>query len=275
MTVVQELFKTTADSEKNEAVEKLINNSFPSAGFFLMVILSVCMASFGLLLDSGAVIVGSMLIAPVLYPIVAISMGFIVFNDMLSWKSLNTLWKSVLFALIASFAIGLLFGDKQTILSSQEILSRTSLSISHILVAIVAGFASAFALVKKKMSDTLPGIAISVALVPPLAVTGVALSIFNFSMARGAFSLFVVNVIGVIIASALVFSLMNFYTVRRRATEVIVQEEQEAHVRKQALKEAQEAEEQEAQQIEKETTGQAVPPEMPQQSPDQDTNTPQ
>jgi uncharacterized hydrophobic protein (TIGR00271 family) len=254
MSIMQELFKTTSDDAKQSAITKLINNSFPSADFYLMVILSVCMASFGLIIDSPAIIIGSMLIAPVLHPILAISMGIIVFNDVLTSKSLRTLLKSVLFALIAAFVVGLLFADKEVVQSSSEILSRTSLNITHILVAIVAGFASAFALVKKKLSETLPGIAISVALVPPLAVTGVALSTFNFSMARGAFSLFFVNVLGVILASAMVFSLMNFYTARKKATEVIVQEEQEAQVRKNALQQADKLEKEELETIREQTT---------------------
>lgn len=245
MSFTQELFKTTSNEHKQSAVKKLIENSFPSADFYLMVVLSVAMASFGLIMDSAAIIIGSMLIAPVLYPILSSAMGFIIFSDTLTFKSVKTLIKSMVIAVATAFIIGIIFGDPDMIRSAVEIQSRTSIGINHILVAIVAGLASAFALVKPKMSETLPGIAISVALVPPLAVTGIGLAVFDFGMAKGSFALFAVNVIGVLIASALVFSLMNFYTVRKGATQAIVEEEQEAEVRKHALEAAEKLEEKE------------------------------
>lgn len=238
MSVSQELFKTTPDDVKENAVSKLIANSFPSVDFYLMVILSVAMASFGLIIDSVAVIIGSMLIAPVLYPILSIAMGFIVFNDSLTFKSIRTVLRSMVVSLATAFIVGLLFANKAEVQQTAEILSRVNLDIIHILVAIVAGLASAFALVKPKLSETIPGIAISVSLVPPLAVAGIGLSVFDFSIFKGALGLFIINVIGVIIASSLVFSLMNFYSVRRGAKKALTQEEQEARVRKDAIEKA-------------------------------------
>lgn len=244
MSVSKELFKTTPDDKKENAVTKLIAHSFPTIDFYLMVILSVAMASFGLIINSAAVIIGSMLIAPVLYPVLSVAMGFIIFNDSLTFKSIKTLVRSVVYALGTSFVVGLLFANREEVRQTAEIISRTNLDMIHILVAIVAGLASAFALVKPKLSETIPGIAISVSLVPPLAAAGVGLSVFDFAIFKGAFALFVVNVLGVIIASSLVFSLMNFYSVRRGAGKALTQEEQEARVRKDALQRAEEIEEQ-------------------------------
>lgn len=242
MSVSQELFKTTPDDIKQTAVEKLISNSFPNIDFYLMVILSVAMASFGLIINSASVIIGSMLIAPVLYPILSMAMGFIVFNDSLTFKSIKTLIKSVIYALGTSFVVGLLFANREEVRQTFEIISRTNLDVVHVLVAIVAGFSSAFALVKPKLSETIPGIAISVSLVPPLAAAGIGLSVFDFAIFKGAFSLFFVNVLGVVIASSLVFSLMNFYSVRNNARNALNVKEQEARVRKDALQKAEEQE---------------------------------
>lgn len=238
MSVSQELFKTTPDDVKENAVSKLIANSFPTVEFYLMVVLSVAMASFGLIINSVAVIIGSMLIAPVLYPILSIAMGFIIFNDSLTFKSIRTVVRSMVVALGTAFIVGLLFANKTDVQQTAEIISRIHLNVVDILVAIVAGFASAFALVKPKLSETIPGIAISVSLVPPLAVAGIGLSVFDFAIFKGALALFVVNVVGVVIASSLVFSLMNFYSVRRGARKALTQEEQEARVRKDALEKA-------------------------------------
>jgi uncharacterized membrane protein len=154
--------------------------------------------------------------------------------------------------LVTAFIVGLLFANKVEVQQTAEIISRIDLDIVHILVAIVAGLASAFALVKPKLSETIPGIAISVSLVPPLAVAGIGLSVFDFTIFKGALGLFVINVIGVIIASSLVFSLMNFYSVRKGAKKALTEEEQEARVRKDAIEKAKLQEELEEHEIKKE-----------------------
>lgn len=240
MSISQELFKTTPNDVKEKAVAKLIDHSFPSIDFYLMVLLSVAMASFGLIINSTAVIIGSMLIAPVLHPILSFAMGFVVFNDSLTYQSLGTLFKSVLLSLATAFVVGALFATKAGVQDTFEIMSRVTIEASHVFVAVIAGFASAFALVKSKLTETIPGIAISVSLVPPLAVAGIGLSVFDMAVFRGALSLFVINVIGVIVASSLVFSLMNFYSVRQGAAKALITEEQEAAVRKKAMEQAKE-----------------------------------
>ena len=69
------LFNNLTENDKSVAVEHLIKSSTPSQDFFLMIILSVLTATFGLLLNNVAVIIGSMLIAPMLYPFLSLSLG--------------------------------------------------------------------------------------------------------------------------------------------------------------------------------------------------------
>ena len=225
MSIIQDLFHKVPEGDKKEAVEKLIEYSYPNADFYLMVVLSVAMATLGLLLDNSSVVIGSMLIAPVLYPVLSTSMGIVMNNGVVLNKSGLTLVKAVVVALITSFITTILFGDLSDVMSSQEIISRTGPSLLHAGVATVAGFAASFALIKPKLSEILPGIAISVALVPPLAVTGIGIAIFNPTLIKGSFLLFLVNAVGIIFMSMLVFSLMNLYTKRGTAERAVHEED--------------------------------------------------
>ena len=104
---------------------------------------------------------------------------------------------------------------------NHEIISRTELSFAYAAVAIIAGFAASFAHTKPQLSDTLPGIAVSVAIIPPLAVIGIGIAKVNWSIISGAFLMFLINILGIIFASMVTFSLMHLYVKRKVAAEAI------------------------------------------------------
>ena len=104
-------------------------------------------------------------------------------------------------------------------------LSRVEPSLTYFFVAIIAGFAVSYSLVRPDLSATLPGIVVAVALISPLAVVGYGIAKFDWSIASGAFTLFLINVIGIIFASSLSFSLMNLYVKRKVAEKTIKKEE--------------------------------------------------
>jgi len=218
-------FESLKDSDKTIAVEKLVQNSSPSQQFYLMVLLAILMATFGLLQGNVAVVIGSMLIAPVLYPILGLSMGLVMSDGKLIARSFKTLGNSIVFGLVASIFVTLFFssGDPFTL----EIINFAKPTLASVAVAVIAGFAASFALVKSDMSETLPGVAISVALVPPLSVVGIGIANANWPLISSAAVLFVVNVVGIIFASMLVFSMMNFYVKRAVADKEIEREEKE------------------------------------------------
>jgi len=95
----------------------------------------------------------------------------------------------------------------------------------YAIVAAIAGFAAAFAMTKPHLNETLPGVAISVALVPPLASAGVALSVFEWGVFSNALMLFVVNVIGILFSAMIVFALLRFSVKKTVAVEIIKEEE--------------------------------------------------
>lgn len=218
------LFSNLTTKDKIVAVDRLIKFSTPSHDFFFMTVLSVLTATLGLLLDNAAVIIGSMLIAPILYPVLSLSLGIIISDFKVISRSFWTITKSVSLGITATFFATLLLST-QFVKIGPEITSRAHPSLIYVIIAIIAGFAASFALVKPQLNETLPGVAISVALIPPLAVTGIGVAHLNWDLISGSFLLFLVNTIGVVFASMITFSLMNFYTQRQEATLSLKKEE--------------------------------------------------
>lgn len=148
------LFNNLTGKDKSIAVERLVSASTPSQDFFLMVVLSILTATFGLLLDNVAVIIGSMLIAPILYPVLSLSLGIIMSDSKLVSRSFYTLLKGAVFGVAASAVATLLFASQLPEITP-EIMSRTQASLPYIMIAIAAGLAGSFALVKPQLNETL------------------------------------------------------------------------------------------------------------------------
>ena len=137
------LFNNLTEEDKSLAVDKIMKGSMPNHDFFMMVILSVIMATLGLLLNNSAIIIGSMLIAPVLYSILGLSLGLCISDPKLVTRSFYSILRAMLFAIIASVVVTLLFHNVVGREMNSEILSRTAPSLLYMCVAIVAGLAAA------------------------------------------------------------------------------------------------------------------------------------
>lgn len=218
-------FQNVSDEDKTKAVKKLIEVSTPDYDFFFLVVLSILMASFGLWINSAAIVIGSMLIAPILYPILSLSLGIVMSDTQLISRSFLTILKSAAFGIIAATIATLLFATQIEEFTT-EILLRTEPSLLYLAVAVVAGIAVSFTFVRPDLSETLAGIAVSVALIPPLAVIGIGIAKFDLAIVSGSAVLFLVNIIGIIFASMVSFSLLNLYSKRYIADTAIKKEDQ-------------------------------------------------
>ncbi len=217
-------FRIATQKEKSIAVARLVKASTGDLDFYLFALLGTAMACLGLVLDSPEIVIGSMLIAPILYPILSLALGAVLLDSMLVLRSLRTLVLSVGAAFTTAFAVAVLLHPPSLEFSSQ-IFARTELSFLYFIVACISGFAASYALVNANVNETLPGVAISVSLVPPLAVVGITAAALAWDLALVALSLFLVNVAGVIFASMVAFTLMDLHSVRRIADSAIGQEE--------------------------------------------------
>ena len=218
------IFDNLSDRDKSQSVEKLISESSPRQGFFLMIGLSVLMATFGLLLDSPAIIIGSMLIAPLLYPLLSFSLGAVLFDFTLMGRSVYTIVKSTIMGVILAVFVASIFSIRGQIVTP-EILGQTQFLLSYVFVAFIAGLAGSFVFVKPQHNEHLPGVAISVALIPPIALIGIGIAWLDWRIVSTSLILYVVNVLGVVAASILVFSRMNLAEHRKVAIKAVKKED--------------------------------------------------
>lgn len=220
------LFNNLTSKEKEESIKQLIDSSSPRQDFFFMVGLSILMATFGLLLNNMAVIIGSMLIAPMLYPLLSLALGIVISDLKLIWRSLVTIGKSTAIGVVLAALVTLLFADQDFVLNT-EIIERTNVSLGYTAVAVIAGLAASYAFIKPQLNERLVGVAISVALIPPLAVMGIGLARFDGVIVRESLLLFLINVIGITLASMIVFSMMNLYVKKEVVKEAVNEDEKE------------------------------------------------
>lgn len=178
--------------------------------YVTMLVLSVAIASLAVLQDSTAVIIGAMLIAPLMTPIMGCAAGLVA-----GWRrrvvaSLGVVAASVAAAIGLAWVLASWIPALIPLDANSQVLSRASPTLLDMAVALAAGAAGAYATVDERVSQSLTGVAVAVALVPPLGVVGVALEAGRFHAAGGAFLLFATNLVSIILASMLVFVLVGF-----------------------------------------------------------------
>lgn len=218
------LFSNISEADKGAAIETIIQHATPRQDFFFMLTLSIAMATFGILLGSTVILVGSMLIAPLLFPLISLALGLTTGDSALIYRSVYTIGKSIVIALATAVILGYLFLNYPDTAYPFGISNVTS-SLMYTFVAIIAGFAAAFAMTKPHLNDSLPGVAISVALVPPLAAAGVALSSAELDIFSNALLLFFLNAVGIVASGMVVFALQRFTKQKSVVKETVKSEE--------------------------------------------------
>jgi uncharacterized hydrophobic protein (TIGR00271 family) len=218
------IFDSLEEKDKSKAVEQLISASSPRHDFFVMIGLSILMATFGLLLDNPAIVIGSMLIAPLLYPALSMAMGIEMYDPKLIWRSLFTILKSTLLGIVLAALVALAF-VKSNYQLSPDALAWTESYTSYILIAIIAGFAASYAFVKPLLNERLPGVAISVALIPPVALIGIGLAMLDWEVVQQALFIYLINVASIVGVSTFVFARMKLSVHKQVAVKAVKKEE--------------------------------------------------
>jgi uncharacterized hydrophobic protein (TIGR00271 family) len=206
-SLFDKLLPTLTREDRIGAYRQVRRAGRPNRDFYSMIALSAGIASIGLLLNSAAVIIGAMLVAPLMSAITGMGMAIIQGDLRFLLLTFRGVLRGSAIAIFTGFIFGLVNFHKNI---TQEILSRTEPSNLDLLVALISGVAAAYALSRKNVSNSLPGVAIAVALVPPLATVGVCLSIGSWELAYGAFKLFMSNMVAIVFASAVVFASFGF-----------------------------------------------------------------
>ena len=188
------------------------------------MISAAVIATLGLLVNSAAVIIGAMIVAPLMNPILSMAFAIVTGN----WKLYKRSWVTVALGAFTAILIASLISAVVPIhIVHAEILARTSPNLIDLVIAIAAGAAGSFSLTRKSIANSIAGVAIAVALVPPLCVVGIGLGIgsditaefgrvlvSNLRISTGAFLLFLANFAGITFTACLVFLSQSYGSLR-------------------------------------------------------------
>ena len=184
----------------------------PSTIYLVLMVLSTMLATVGLSMNSSSVIIGAMLLAPLMAPIIALAMGILRMDRNMFRQSLWKIFVGVFLAL-ATAAVMTLLSPYQPL--TNEMQGRLNPTALDLIVAIVAGIAGAYTKSYKEILQSLAGVAIAVALVPPLATAGIGIGRLDLYFFSHAFLLFLTNFIGIVLAATLTFRILGFSGVVR------------------------------------------------------------
>jgi uncharacterized hydrophobic protein (TIGR00271 family) len=196
-----------------EVQVQLREASHPDFDFFFLVILSSVIATLGLLTNSAAVIIGAMLVAPLMSPIIGLGLASLTGDGTLLRNAAVGLVRGALFSILIAVILAWINRHLPFITLQDlpgEVLSRTRPTPIDLLIALAGGLAAAFALVQPQLSAALPGVAIATALMPPLCTIGVGIAMGRWDVAGGASLLFITNAVTIAFASMLIFFLLGF-----------------------------------------------------------------
>jgi uncharacterized hydrophobic protein (TIGR00271 family) len=206
---------TLTPSEQTAVIRQAVELSQPGINFTVLMVISSIIASLGLLQNSAAVIIGAMLVAPLMSPLMSFSVGLIQGNLRLLRTAALTTLTGVLIGLAMAVMIGVVM---PTDVATNEMLARGRPSLLDMGVALASGLAGAYAMARKDIPSALAGVAIAAALVPPLCTIGLAAAFGEFSLASGAGLLFVTNIVSISLAGAIVFAWLGLRPRRENHT---------------------------------------------------------
>jgi uncharacterized hydrophobic protein (TIGR00271 family) len=176
-------------------------NSRCDGAYITMNVLATLIACYGLLENSPAVVIGAMLIALLLAPISGLALGLVDGNDALTRKAFLSLVAGASVVYMTAFAFGFLHAGFPL---TAEIYARTAPNLMDLMIALFGGAAGAYAITSARLDSALVGVAISTALVPPLASSAICLARGEFRLSAGAFLLTFANIVGIQTASSVV-----------------------------------------------------------------------
>lgn len=180
--------------------------------FWMLLALAAVIASAGIVSDSTATVIGAMIVAPLMTPILGTVLSIVTGDGPNLLRSLALVVAGAVVVVAIGYVVGLLVPYDVVAATSSQVAGRIHPRLVDLVAALATGAVGSFALVRSDVSDTLPGVAIAISLVPPLAVVGVTLEAGADAQSRGALLLFLTNV-GAILLSGLV--VMAVYRVRR------------------------------------------------------------
>lgn len=203
-----DLFNITSDKNEEGTIQTIKDNISMKGHTAWVLIFSITIASVGLNANSTAVVIGAMLISPLMGPILGLGLSIGINDLYMLRRSLNNLAVMVALSLVTSFLFFSvpLFQDE-----TAELLARTRPDIRDVLIALSGGLALIVAITRPTpQTNTVAGVAIATALMPPLCTAGYGLAMGNWSYFFGAMFLFCINCIFIALATYTIVKFLRF-----------------------------------------------------------------
>lgn len=201
--IAEEEKQKSITRSREELYQQIAAGAKLDSNFIYLVIMSTIVAAIGLLEDNVAVVIGAMVIAPLLGPNMALAFASTLGEGKLLWTALKSNITGTSIALVLSFCIGLVWPLN---FDSHELMARTDVGMDGVVLALVSGAAAVLSLTSG-LSNSLVGVMVAVAILPPTATVGLMLGAGNIQYAVGAALLLAVNIVCVNLASNMVFLL--------------------------------------------------------------------
>jgi uncharacterized hydrophobic protein (TIGR00271 family) len=184
------------------------------SAFWVLLTLAAIIAAAGVVSDSTATVIGAMIVAPLMTPILGTALALVLARKGAMVRSLGYVVGGALLVVAVGYLLGAIdpVGVSET---NSQVTGRINPRLIDLIAALATGTVGAFALVRSDVSDTLPGVAIAISLVPPLAVVGLLLEVGRYDDALGAFLLFGTNVTAIIATGTAVLLLYRVRDVAR------------------------------------------------------------
>jgi uncharacterized hydrophobic protein (TIGR00271 family) len=205
--------RNVSPQELKHLQESLLDEAEFNANYIVLTVGACAIATFGLLANSAAVIIGAMIIAPLMLPIRCMAFGVLEGEFQLVRRGLISVGLATLIAVFLAWMLGTLSGLVEY---GSEVLARSQPNLLDLGVAVAAGGISGYAKVRPKLSSALAGTAIAVALMPPICVVGLGISQLRWSLSLGAGILYLTNLLGITLSCMVAF-LITGYTPLMRA----------------------------------------------------------
>ncbi|WP_436778153.1 DUF389 domain-containing protein [Yinghuangia sp. YIM S09857] len=176
-----------------------------STRFWALLVLAAIIASAGVVADSTATVIGAMIVAPLMTPILGSALAVVLADRRTLAHSVLLVVGGALVVVAIGFLVGWISAPPDDFASNSQVAGRISPRLIDLVAALATGTVGAFALVRSDISDTLPGVAIAISLVPPLAVTGLLFRVQRYHDAGEAALLFATNVAAIVATGTTVF----------------------------------------------------------------------
>jgi uncharacterized hydrophobic protein (TIGR00341 family) len=178
--------------------------------FAILLTLAAVIATAGVLTDSTATVIGAMIVAPLGVPIIGTAFGIVISNLRRVVASAVTVAVGAAAVVAIGWLLAAALPEVVPLAQNSQVTGRTSPGLIDLVAAVATGFAGAYGLARKDVSDVMPGVAIAISLVPPLAVVGITAHAGDLDGAFGAFQLFASNMLAMIVAGSILFTVYGY-----------------------------------------------------------------